>query len=63
MKDFTVEHDLDALIITKTWLRPGNVDAIALGTLYLSGYRFLQVPRITETFGGGLDSYLKNPLL
>ena len=48
MKDFTVEHDLDALIITETRLRPGNVDAIALGTLCPCGYRFLHVPRITK---------------
>ena len=63
VKDFTVELDLDTLIITETWLRPGNADAIALGTLCPSGYRFLHVPRITETLEVGLDSYLKNPLL
>ena len=62
VKDFTVEHDLDALIITETWLRPGNVDAIALGTLCPSGYRFLHVPRITETFGGGIGFLFKESL-
>ena len=50
VKDFTVGHDLDALIITETWLRPGNADAIALGTLCPCGYRFLHVPRITKNF-------------
>ena len=62
VKDFTVEHDLDALIITETWLRPGNVDAMALGTLCLSGYRFLHVPRTTETFGGGIGFLFKESL-
>ena len=62
MKDFTVEHDLDALTITETWLRPGNADAIALGTLCSCEYRILHAPRINENFGGGLDSHLKNPL-
>ena len=62
MKDFTVAPDLDALIITETWLRPGNADAIALGTLCPSGYRFLHVPRITETFGGGIGFLFKESL-
>ena len=62
MKDFTVEHDLDVLIITETWLMPGNVDAIALGTLCLSGYRFLHVPRTTETFGDGIGFLFKESL-
>ena len=45
VKDFTVDHDLDALIITETWL----------GTLYPTGYRFLHVPRYDNTtFGGGI---------
>ena len=45
-----------------TWLRPGNADAIALGTLCPSGYRFLHDPRITETFGGGIRFLFKESL-
>ena len=43
-------------------LRPGNADAIALGTLCPSGYWFLHVPRITETFGGGIRFLFKESL-
>ena len=46
----------------ETWLRPGNADAIALGTLCPSGYRFLHVPRITETFAGGIGFLFKQSL-
>ena len=61
VKDFTVEHDLDALIITETWLRPGNVDAIAVGTPVDIGFCMSLVSlKLLEV---GLDSYLKNPLL
>ena len=64
VKDFTVEHDLDALIITETWLRPGNADAIALGTLCPSGYRFFCMSIVSLTLlEVGLDCYLKIPLL
>ena len=64
VKDFTVEHDLDALIITETWLRPGNADAIALGTLCPSGYRFFCMSIVSlKLLEVGLDSYLKIPLL
>ena len=62
VKDVTVELDYDALIITETWVRPGNADAIALCTLCSSGYRFLHVPRITETFGGGIGFLFKESL-
>ena len=63
VKDFTVEHDLDALIITETWLRPGNPDAIALGTLCSCGYHFCMSLESLKLLEVGLDSYLKNPLL
>ena len=38
VKDFTVENDLEALILTETCLRLGNVDAVAVGTLCPTWY-------------------------
>ena len=63
VKDFTVDHDLDALIITETWLRPGNEDMVEIGTLYPTGYRFLHVPQYDNTtFGGGIGFLFKETL-
>ena len=55
-----INHLSDFVIVI--WLRPGNADAIALGTLCPSGYQFLHVPGITETFGGGIRFLFKESL-
>ena len=62
VKDFPVENDLDALILAETWLRPGNVDAVAVGTLCPTGYRFIHGPRISNTSGGGIGFLFKETL-
>ena len=33
VKDFVVDHDIDILAVTETWLRPGNIDEVEIGTL------------------------------
>ena len=30
VKDFTVDHALDTLLITETWQKPGNEDAVEI---------------------------------
>ncbi len=61
VKDFVVDHDIDILAITETWLRPGNVDEVDIGTLCSSGYRFLHVPR-SYSSGGGVGLLFKETL-
>ena len=43
VKDFVVDHDIDILAMTETWLLPGNVDEIDISTLYPTGNRFFHV--------------------
>lgn len=38
VKDFVVDHDIDILAITETWLQPGNIDEVDIGTLCPTGY-------------------------
>lgn len=37
VKDFAVDNDVDILALTETWLRPGNIDDIDVGTLCPTG--------------------------
>ena len=60
LKSCIINHLSDFVVVTR--LRPGNADAIVLGTLCPSGYRFLHVPRITETFGVGIRFLFKESL-
>ena len=58
VKDLVIDHDVDILVMTETWLRSlraGNhVDlVIMMGTLCPNGYRFLHVPR-PQGRGGGV---------
>ena len=46
LKDFVVDHDIDILAITETWLRPGNIDEVDIGTLCPTGYRFFSCSEI-----------------
>ena len=52
IKDFTVDNDIDILALTETWLHDGDQDAVEIGTLCPTGYRFLHQPRFLETGGG-----------
>ena len=61
VKDFVVDSDVDVLALTETWLRPGNVDDIKIGTLRPIGYRFLHVPR-PHGRGGGVGISFKETL-
>lgn len=63
VKDFVVDNDIDILALTETWLRPGNVDDIEVGTLCPTGYRFLHVPRPHGRGGGGVGCYSKIVLI
>ena len=61
VKDLVVDHDIDILAITETWLRPGNIDEVDIGTLCPSGYRFLHVPR-SYSNGSGVGLLLKDAI-
>ena len=61
MKDFIVDHYVNMLTVTETWLRPGNIDEVEIGTFCPTGYRFLHVLRseschdsATYSNGGGV---------
>ncbi|KAJ8030613.1 hypothetical protein HOLleu_27076 [Holothuria leucospilota] len=51
--DYIIDHNLDLLGITETWLSTGNQDNVDLGRLKTAGYEFRHVPRLTGQ-GGGL---------
>ena len=61
VKDFVVDHDIDTLAITETWLRPGNIDEGDIGTLCPRGYRFVHVPR-SYSIGGGVGLLFKETI-
>ena len=50
IKDYVVEHNLDILALTETWLNPDNSDDQIIGDFIPAGYSFLHIPR--ETRGG-----------
>ena len=50
-KDFVVDHAVDLLGITETWLHLKG-DDITIGELCPSGYRFVHTPRLVGTVGG-----------
>ena len=51
LKDLIVEKNFDLFAITETWLRPGDVDRVAIGDL---------VPNVR---GGGVGVILKGSLM
>lgn len=61
VKDFIVDNDIDILAMTETWLRPGTVDSVEVGTLCPTGYRVLHVPR-SHSAGGGVGIIFKNSI-
>ena len=56
VKDFVVDRDIDILAITETWLRPGNIDEVDIGTLCPTGYHFFHVLR-SYSLGGGVGLF------
>ena len=61
VNDFVVDHDIDILAITETWLRPGNIDEVDIGTLCPTGYRFFHVAR-SYSLGGGVGLLFKETI-
>ena len=61
VKDFAVDNGVDILALTETWLRPGNIGDIDVGTPGPTGYRFLHVPR-SQGKGGGVGVLFKDSL-
>ena len=59
VKDLVVDQDIDILALTETWLRPGNIDDVAIRALCPTGYRFLHVPR-GHSRGGGVGLLFKD---
>ena len=51
IKDFVVDHAVDLLGITETWLHLKG-DDVTMGELCPSGYRFIHTPRLVGTGGG-----------
>ena len=49
------------LALTETWLREGDRDALEIGTLCPTGYRFLHKPRLHAT-GGGVGLLFKDTM-
>lgn len=59
LNDLISTHDLDFLMLTETWLKPG--DNSAFSELLPPGYSFLSTPRVSSR-GGGLASVFKQHL-
>ncbi len=58
--DLVLEHDIDIMIITETWLH--DDETIIIGEATPPGYSFLNYPRPTITHGGGIGILFKTPL-
>ena len=58
LKDYTVEHDLDFLALTETWLHSGESDSLFVGELCPKGYIFPRTPR-ENSRGGGVGILVK----
>lgn len=52
IKDYIVEHNIDLLALTETWLRPGDEDQSVINEICPSGYNLLHVPRVSRAGGG-----------
>jgi len=50
ISDFVIDHDVDILCITETWLSTN--DTVIIGELTPTGYSFLNHPRCTSRHGG-----------
>lgn len=59
--DYVVEHNLDILAITETWLNPGDQDAYHVSEICPAGYDFHHIPR-ADANGGGVGLLVKKSL-
>ena len=50
--DYIIDHDIDVLGVTETWLKSGSQDKITIGNLTPSGYTLHHVPRSKRKGGG-----------
>ena len=57
---YIIEHDIDLLTITETWLTYTDQDIINEITFNSTIYTCYRCDRITSTFGGGVAIFLKN---
>ena len=48
--EYTLEHGLDAVFLTETWL--SRNDEVVIGEIAPHGYSFFNIPRATEDYGG-----------
>ena len=61
IKDYVVEHNLDLLAITETWLDPGDKDIYYVRGICPTGYDFHHIPR-ADSNGGGVGLLVKKSL-
>ena len=54
ISDYVIDHNVDLIMITETWLN--DLDPVVIGELLIPGYSFLSVPRISDTYGGGIGA-------
>ena len=60
VKDLIVDHDIDVLALTETWLSADDRDDMTIRDIYPTGYEFHSAPRGSR--GGGLAFVYKNTL-
>ena len=58
--DHILEHDVDIVFITETWILED--DRVVIGELALPGYEYLDFPRGSVNHGGGIGILYKKPL-
>ena len=59
LKDYIIEHDLDILAITETWLHDDDFDVFFCHDICPAGFRFYHDPRTTSE-GGGVALLVRN---
>ena len=58
--DYIIEHDIDVMILTESWIR--DDEHVIIGESTPPGYSFLNTPRPTGTRGGGIAVLFKTQL-
>ena len=58
LKDLLIDHNLDFLFLTETWLQMGESEALV--TICPEDYSFFSSPRSSGRTGGGLATVVKN---
>jgi hypothetical protein len=58
--EYVLEHDIDIMIVTESWLR--NDDHVIIGESTPPGYSFLNIPRPDGTSYGGIAIVFKSQL-